>query len=76
MKIINSMWITPSGGYQMGLVVTENETTGERKIRGGAITPIEATGTEEMCAESIASTGGVVSLEMLKQLIADVEGGK
>ena len=76
MKIINSMWATMPTGQRIGVVVTENETTGERKLRAGALPQSLNHVPEDAGAEKIGQTGGKVSIETLKEMIAQVEVGQ
>ncbi len=67
LKILDSIWFNNSTGT-FGLVLTEDEVTGERKIFGGV-----ASGTDQKHDEqSILSWGNKINVGMLQHLLSRV----
>lgn len=65
MKAIDSVWFNTLQG-SFGIVVGENETTGERKLYAGVVEGH----SQEFDEQQILSWGNKVNISMLKGLIA------
>ncbi|KKL20954.1 hypothetical protein LCGC14_2450300 [marine sediment metagenome] len=64
-KVIDSMWFNTTQG-SFGIILSEDETTGERKLYAGVVSGLTQAGDEE----AILSWGNKVNLGMLGSLLA------
>jgi|GEM_PF-2316657 hypothetical protein len=64
MKIVYSIWF-----YPVGIVVTEDEETKERKVRIGAIFAAPIRDEEEIDIHHVADTGATVPVPILEEII-------
>ncbi len=64
MKVLDTMWFNSRAGH-CGLVVGEDETTGEKKAYMGVVSGL----SEEMDTKEITEWGCKVSLRRLNEII-------
>lgn len=66
MRITRTFWFTQSGGPCIGIVIGEDENTGEKKAYVGTADGID----EELDAKSISRYGGKLNEHTVQQIAA------
>jgi len=69
-KVLDSMWF-PNGEATFGIILAEDQTTGERTLYAGAADGFDRQADEQ----TILSWGNKVNLEMLEGLIGQSQSG-
>jgi hypothetical protein len=75
MKIVDSIWFTEMGEHRpIGIILVENELTGERKAYIGKSTLSESKKTEEHDSKLIIDVGAKIHVHTVARLLRFLEG--